>query len=87
MDDKITKITLEAIERLNSVEQSVQSVVDEHFDLWEYELAPVLRRRRMSVYKEVAKIIRRAGVVSADEKNVGACFRRIRKSREVSNVQ
>lgn len=87
MNEQITKITLEAIEELGNAEQSIQSIVDEHFDLWEYKLAPVLRRRRISVYKEVAKIIRRAGVLSADEKNVGACFRRIRKSREVRNVQ
>jgi hypothetical protein len=86
MNDEIKKLTFSAIEELQNGQQSIQSIVDEHFDLWEYELAPVLRRRWMSVYKEVAKIIRRAGVVSADEKNVGACFRRIRKAREVSNV-
>lgn len=85
MSGDITKITMESIDENVNVKQSLQSIVEEHFDLWEYRLAPVLRSRGKSVYKEVAKILHRAGYENANEKSIGVYFRRIRKSRGAKN--
>lgn len=85
MNYEIEMATENAIDAIATIKESIFSVVDRHYDLWMSRLVPLLRQKNKSVYKGIVSILRKAGYEHATVANVGASFRRARKSREVKN--
>lgn len=85
MKYEIEIATDKAVDSIATIKESISSVVDRHYDLWMSRLVPLLRQKNKSVYKGIVSILRRAGYDHANVGNVGASFRRARKSREAKN--
>lgn len=83
MTECITSETEKEVVAVGEAMMSIASVVDTYYELWMSELVPLLRRKNKSVYKGVVSILHRGGYTHANVGNVGAAFRRARKSREV----
>lgn len=60
---------------------SIQSVCEDHFDLWEKELFPVLKDRNKSCYKAVANMLTKKGYKNVQAGYISKCFIRIRNKR------
>jgi hypothetical protein len=61
--------------------KTVQALCEENFDLWEYELFPILKAQNKSCYGAVADILKKVGYENINSAHVSTCFGRIRKKR------
>lgn len=82
-NDNFAQWTQELLEeeRKNGRATNVLQICVEHFDAWEYELIPLLRKNGKPGYRSIVEMLHKNGNLNANEAMIQKYFSRIRKKK------